>query len=94
MGQIMTLCAPLGVQLHTWQATASFGSSIGMKGMHHAAKIMALTAYDLLLDQDGILEKAKAEFIASKKGVAYKPGIPANVKPPVPKRETIPVSAI
>ena len=94
MGQIMTLCAPLGVQLHTWQATASFGSSIGMKGMHHAAKIMALTAYDLLLDQDGILEKAKAEFKASTKGKAFKPGIPANVKAPVPKTETIPVSAI
>ena len=42
----------------------------------------------------GILEKAKAEFIASKKGVAYKPGIPADVKPPLPKKESIPVSAI
>ena len=94
MGQILTTCAPLGVQLHTWQATASFGSSIGMKGMHHAAKIMALTAYELLLNQDGILEKAKAEFIASKKGVSYKPGIPANVKPPIPKEEAIPISAI
>ncbi|MBT2696510.1 amidohydrolase [Bacillus sp. ISL-40] len=94
MGQIMTTCAPLGVQLHTWQATASFGSSIGMKGMHHAAKVMALSAYELLLNQDGILEKAKAEFIASKKGVSYKPGIPANVKPPIPKGEAIPISAI
>ncbi|MBT2730789.1 amidohydrolase [Bacillus sp. ISL-75] len=94
MGQIMTTCAPLGVQLHTWQATASFGSSIGMKGMHHAAKVMALSAYELLLNQDGILERAKTEFIASKKGVSYKPGIPANVKPPIPKGEAIPISAI
>ena len=38
MGQIMTFCAPLGVQLHTWQATASFGSSIGLKGMHYQPK--------------------------------------------------------
>ncbi|MBZ5749627.1 amidohydrolase [Metabacillus rhizolycopersici] len=94
MGQIMTTCAPLGVQFHTWQATASFGSSIGLKGMHYSAKIMALSAYELLLDQDGILEKAKAEFKESTKGISYKPGIPANVKPPVPKGEAIPISAI
>jgi aminobenzoyl-glutamate utilization protein B len=94
VGQIMTTCAPLGVQFHTWQATASFGSSIGMKGMHYAAKVMALSAYDLLLDQDGILEKAKAEFKASTKGVAYKPGIPSDVKPPVLNSDAIPVSTI
>jgi aminobenzoyl-glutamate utilization protein B len=94
MGQIMTTCAPLGVQFHTWQATASFGSSIGLKGMHYSAKIMALSAYELLLDQDGILEKAKTEFKASTKGMSYKPVIPANAKPPVPKGEAIPISAI
>ncbi|MCM3653906.1 amidohydrolase [Metabacillus litoralis] len=94
MGQIMTTCAPLGVQFHTWQATASFGSSIGLKGMHYSAKIMALSAYELLLNQDGILEKAKAEFKESTKEISYKPGIPANVKPPVPKGDAIPISAI
>ena len=94
MGQIMTTCAPQGVQLHSWQATASFGSTIGMKGMHYSAKIMALSAYELLLDTNGILEKAKEEFAASTKGVGYKVGIPADVKPPVPKGDTVPVSAI
>jgi aminobenzoyl-glutamate utilization protein B len=87
MGQIMTACAPLGVQLHSWQATASFGSTIGMKGMHYSAKIMALSAYELLLDPNGILEKAKEEFAASTKGVEYKAGIPADVKPPVSNKE-------
>ena len=89
VGQVMTTCAPLGVQLHTWQATASFGSTIGMKGMHHAAKIMALSAYDLLMDSNGILKKAKEEFTESKKGVVYKSGIPANVQPPVPNKEPL-----
>ncbi|WP_423798140.1 amidohydrolase [Neobacillus sp. SAB-20_R2A] len=92
VGSIMTTCAPLGVNLHTWQATASFGSSIGMKGMHLAAKVMALTAYELLLNQDGTIEKAKAEFMNSKKGRDYIPGIPADVKPPVQKNNTDPVS--
>ncbi|WP_285767336.1 amidohydrolase [Peribacillus sp. SI8-4] len=93
VGQIMTTCAPLGIQFHTWQATASFGSSIGMKGMHYAAKVMALSAYDLLLDQSGILEKAKAEFIASTKGLTYKSGIPSDVKPPVQNSDAVPVSS-
>ncbi|MGG4046096.1 amidohydrolase [Paenibacillus favisporus] len=84
MGQIMTTCSPLGVQVHTWQATAAFGSSIGMKGMHYAAKIMALSAYDLLLNTDGILDRAKGEFAEQTQGFAFKAGIPDEVKPPVP----------
>ncbi|UOQ94661.1 hypothetical protein MUO14_06855 [Halobacillus shinanisalinarum] len=28
-GMISTTCPPVGVQLHSWQATASFGTSIG-----------------------------------------------------------------
>jgi len=87
VGQIMTTCAPFGVQFHTWQATASFGSTIGIKGMHYAAKIMALSAYELLMDPDGILKKAKEEFIKSTKGGVYEPGIPDNVQPPVPNKE-------
>ncbi|PFO01224.1 amidohydrolase [Bacillus sp. AFS076308] len=94
LGQVMTTCAPLGVQLHTWQATASFGSSIGMKGMHYAAKLMASSAYELLLNKDGILEKAKAEFTASTKGEAYKPGIPDKIKPPVKHSELFSVTVI
>lgn len=83
VGQISTTCAPVGVQFHTWQATASFGSSIGFKGMHLAAKTMALSAYDLLLNKDQVLEKAKKEFEESTNGKIYEPGIPEDVMPPV-----------
>lgn len=82
VGQVTTTCAPRGIQVHTWQATASFGSTIGIKGMHHAAKIMALAAYDLLRNEDGILDRAKAEFAASTNGFCYRAGIPDEVKPP------------
>ncbi|WP_312115114.1 amidohydrolase [Brevibacillus reuszeri] len=82
VGQVTTTCAPRGVQVHTWQATASFGSTLGMKGMHHAAKIMAMTAYDLLHNEDGVLDRAKAEFVESTKGFTYRAGIPDDVKPP------------
>ncbi|MEW9671835.1 M20 family metallopeptidase [Ammoniphilus sp. 3BR4] len=82
LGQIMTTCAPKGVEFHTWQATSSFGSSIGFKGMHLAAKTMALTAYDLLMNKDHILDKAKEEFRRSTEGKPYVPGIPEEVQPP------------
>ncbi|GLX70942.1 amidohydrolase [Paenibacillus glycanilyticus] len=82
MGQIFTTCAPFGVQFHTWQATAAFGSTIGMKGMHYAAKLMALSAYDLLVNKDGILEQAKAEFDEKTAGFEFRAGIPSEVNAP------------
>jgi aminobenzoyl-glutamate utilization protein B len=83
VGQILTACMPVGVEVHTWQATASLGSSIGMKGMLYAAKVIALSGYDLLNDQGGILAKAKAEFTEKTDGVFYKAGIPDGVQVPV-----------
>lgn len=83
MGQIMTTCAPSAVQLHTWQATASFGSSIGMKGMHLAAQIMAGAALDSFTNPD-IIQKAREEFDRNRAGITYKPAIPDDVKPPQP----------
>ncbi|RBW68437.1 amidohydrolase [Bacillus taeanensis] len=77
---VMTTCAPTGVQLHTWQATASFGSSIGFKGMHLAAQTMALSAYDLLINKDDVLNKAKEEFKIRTEGKPYTAGIPAKFK--------------
>ena len=74
-GSISTTCAPVGVQLHSWQATASFGTSIGYKGMHLAASSMALTAYDILQNKDNILDKAKEEFRELTKDSKYTPGI-------------------
>lgn len=85
-GQIMTTCAPAGVEVHTWQATASFGSAIGLKGMRQAARIMALSAYELLTDRSGsLLKQARDEFNTSTGGRRYKPAIPEDVAPPLPK---------
>ena len=50
-----------GTPAHSWQAVASGGTSIGVKGMLVAAKSMALTAMDLFSDPSHI-EKARAEF--------------------------------
>lgn len=52
---------PLGVAPHSWQATASTGSSIGVKGALYAARVIAATAYDLLTKPD-VTEKIMKEF--------------------------------
>jgi len=85
LGQVLTTCAPQGVQVHTWQATASFGTTIGMKGMHYAAKTMAGAALDTLLKPD-IIAKAKEEFNQLRGGIQYKCAIPQDVKPPKPTK--------
>ncbi len=46
---------------HSWKVTACSGSSIGMKGMLHCGKVMAVAAYGLCENPE-IVKAAKAEF--------------------------------
>lgn len=87
VGAVTTTCAPIGVELHTWQATASFGSPIGLKGMHYASKLLGLAAYELLTDRGEMIARAQAEFRAATKGRTYAPAIPPETKPPIPGTE-------
>ena len=75
-----TACWPLGTPGHSWQTTASTGSSIGAKGMLFAAKTMALAALDLLLDAD-LLARAKAEFSESRGDFRYATPLPPGATP-------------
>ena len=50
-----------GTGLHSWQAVAAGGMSIGHKGLMVAAKTMALTAVALIQDP-AIIAQAQAEF--------------------------------
>ena len=52
-----------GTSAHSWQAVAAGGTTIGDKGMIVAAKTLAMTAVDLVLDP-GLREAARAEFEA------------------------------
>lgn len=70
MNFFMTATWPLGVAAHSWQATASSGSSIGMKGMMYGAKVMAGMAYDLLNDEE-LVKAAIAEFEERTKNNKY-----------------------
>lgn len=61
-----------GTPAHSWQAVACGGTGIGAKGMMVAAKTMALTAIDMLLDKK-LLDKAKEEWNKSRgQGFVYK----------------------
>lgn len=61
---------PLGVNPHTWQATAAAGSGIGMTGMRFAAKTLACSLYDLFTNK-AILEEAKKAFAEATDGQTY-----------------------
>jgi aminobenzoyl-glutamate utilization protein B len=73
---------PLGTSLHTWPVTACGGMSIGEKGTMGAARIMAATAYDLMLDPD-LRKAAREDFTKRLNGRAYACAIPVDRKLPL-----------
>lgn len=58
----------IGTQGHSWQKAGQVGSSIGMKGMLTAAKVIALASIYMLEHPEKIAE-AKAEFMQENGGV-------------------------
>jgi len=79
-GVARVTCRPLGIPGHSWGATASHGMSIGYKGMIVAAKILALSGIDLIMNPR-LLEKAKKEFQEKTKDLHYKSAIPESAIP-------------
>jgi aminobenzoyl-glutamate utilization protein B len=73
---------PLGVSAHTWVVTACGGMSIGQKGALAAAKVITLTALDLLTDAD-LRKAARADFDRRKGDYIYTSPLPARQKHPL-----------
>jgi len=69
---------------HSWQITASSGSTIGEKGMMFGARSMALFGSKLLRNPE-LLEAAQAEFKQAMNGSVYKCPIPEDL--PVPGKK-------
>lgn len=69
--------APAGAPWHSWAVAASGGTSGGMKGAVVAAKVMAATGVDMMMDPD-LLARAKKFFDASTAGKPYKCALPAD----------------
>lgn len=73
---------PEGVIAHSWENTASVGSSIGKKALDVVGKVNAGAAFDLVASPD-IIDAAKKEMKEHLRGRSYISLIPESVKPPV-----------
>ncbi|HLI51579.1 MAG TPA: peptidase dimerization domain-containing protein, partial [Thermomicrobiaceae bacterium] len=80
---VNTTCWPVGIPGHSWGIVACGHTTIGHKGMMHAAKAMALTGVELF-NQPETLKKAQEEFKQRTAGNPYKCPIPDHVAPPLP----------
>jgi len=67
---VRTACYNIGAPGHSWQITACSGHSIGNKGMHFAARTMALFGLKVIKNPD-IYKRAKEEFDAYMDGTKY-----------------------
>lgn len=74
---LSTATAPKGVPWHSWAVVACGAHSIGHKGMILAAKGLATTAIDLLLNPEN-LRQIRSEFNQKTKGQTYKSFIEAD----------------
>lgn len=78
--QVFTACYPQGTVSHSWQLTACGKSSLVHKGLIQAAKIIALTAADIL-ENPRLVADAKAEYQRRLAGESYHCPIPPEVNP-------------
>lgn len=69
------VCFVAGAPGHSWQNVASVGSTIGEKGLIVAAKVLALSAIDVLLDPT-IATKAKEDLKERLKAREYRTLVP------------------
>ena len=72
----------IGTPGHSWQLVAQGKAPAAHKGMEHAAKVMAGTAIDLLLDPT-LIDAAKVDFRERLAGTPFVNPIPDDVNPPV-----------
>ena len=73
---------PENIGVHTWMATSCHGMSIGVKGAVQAAKVLAATGWDLMIDKQ-FLAEVQAEFKELTKDFTYTSPIPDIIKEPV-----------
>jgi amidohydrolase len=77
-----TLAVAPGDGWHNWRVTTCVGSSIGMKGMVHAAKLLAISNIEVIQNPN-LVESARAELASRIQGREYVTLIAKAIKPPV-----------
>jgi aminobenzoyl-glutamate utilization protein B len=79
-------CWVPGTPAHSWQAVAAGGTTIGQKGMLHAARALAATAYDLY-SQPSLLVQARRELDRRVGDHRYQPMLEDGQAPPLGYRD-------
>jgi aminobenzoyl-glutamate utilization protein B len=79
--QMWGACFAVGTPGHSWQLVAQGTSPAAHKGMVHAAKVMAATALDVVVNP-ALLARAKAELKDRVGADGYRCPIPDDVVPP------------
>jgi aminobenzoyl-glutamate utilization protein B len=77
--------APWGIPWHSWAASASHGMEESVLGAEVAAKVLALTGIDALINAE-LLEAATAYFKEKTEGKPYVSPIPVDQQPILPKK--------
>ncbi len=80
--QFRTVYTIVGAAGHSWQNTATNGTTIGQKSTVFASKVMAGTVIDLLSDKK-LLQRARDEWTRQMKGRIYRCPVPPDLKPPL-----------
>lgn len=80
VGQVNVACFAAGTALHSWQAVAQGKSSIAHKGMLTAAKVLACTAAELIVNPES-LARVKQDWVDELDGASYPDPLPAGLMP-------------
>ena len=80
-----TACWVPGTPGHSWQAVASGGTTIARNGMNLATRVLATSAYDLLVNPD-LIEQAQQEQAERLKDRKYETLLKPDQKPPLDYR--------
>lgn len=72
---------PQGISAHTWPVVACGGTSIGLKGALHAAKVLARTGVEVMTDEE-LRRAARADFERRAQGRPYVSPLPPERKNP------------
>lgn len=72
----------IGTPFHSWQMVAQGKSSPAIKGMIHAAKVMAATGADAIIDAD-LRARARTDLQARVGPDGYVSPLPAGIDPPI-----------
>ena len=78
--QLHIACYPAGTPFHSWQMVAMGKSSLAKKGLKTAAKVLAMTALDFMLDP-AMIEQARKDYADALQGETYRCPLPDDLMP-------------